>query len=208
MTHALRCLTFALAFLSLGAAVQAQTGGSPGSSPAPAASTLQSLVINLAGAKSFDEFGQPANQVLTFNLGAGATVAGLGWTVSLTTLGNSWLSEPFLYFSNSQVSSGFFIQPGQGSDFSGSASFSSGGISDLGAARFDLGADGLLRLELYEGSDDALGLVDADYLAGSSITVQYLAPIPEPASMALMLMGLAGLPVLRRLVRGRHRMPA
>lgn len=135
------------------------------------------LVLDINGEQSWDSLDAAANTVLAVPLGAGASMTGIGWDVNVTTVGGSWLSEARFYFDGSDHDfSGLFLAPGIGNNFGGSGSFSSGGILDLtdnGIPDIPILGDGNLYVQLYESFDDAAGAVDADYTAGSSLTIVY-----------------------------------
>jgi hypothetical protein len=159
-----------------------------------ASSTVRSPASNLysidvSGIGSYDEYGSPANTVLTFNLGANAEVTGIGWDVSLTAYSPSWLSELKVAFEDSSQSAGLFLTPGVGETFSGSGSYSSGGILSLAdyGLNFNVGADGILRLEFFEGYVDG---VNPDGIWDSGTLTIQTAAVPEPATYGLMALGL------------------
>lgn len=190
---------FAAALATLAATTQAQKGApaqllersQPGT-PIPvnqlrsAAPTIISqsqnlgsttLVLDISGEQSWDALSDTSNTVLVVPLGTGASMTGIGWDVNLTTQGGSWLSEARFYFdAQDQDFSGLFLAPGIGNNFSGSSSFSSGGIIDLtdnGIPDIPILADGNLYIQLYESFDDANDVVDGDWTAGSSLTIVY-----------------------------------
>lgn len=171
-----------------------------GSAPAGA---LATITIDLSGANSWDSSGAAVNERYDQNLLANAHIVGLGFDVSITTSSNgSWYSEAVIAFENTAQTAGVFLTPGIGDDFNGSTalSYSSGGIIDLATVLpstpldFFLDADGVLRVELFEGFDDVAGDIDAFYGAGSTVQVQYVIPAPG----ALAVLGMGGLVAGRR----------
>lgn len=168
-----------------------------GSAPAGA---LATITIDLSGAASNDPLGAAINERFDQNIFAGAHIVGIGFDVSLSTVGASWLSEAVIAFENTSLSGGVFLTPAIGNDAPGSGSFSSGGIIDLATVLpstpldFFLDADGILLIELFDSFDDNPGSADAIYGAGSSIQVQYVVPAPG----ALAVLGLGGLVAGRR----------
>lgn len=147
--------------------------------------SIQYLSVDVTGTPSMDEYGSALNTVMSANLGANSHVIGIGWDVNLTALGASWLSELTVSFEDSAQSTGVFLRPGAGNDFPGTASFSSGGVVDLIGLGldFNVGADGVLRMEFFEGYNDYVAAVDGWWNSGT-LTVQY-DTIPAPGAMAL-----------------------
>lgn len=72
------------------------------------------------------------------NAYTGFTLTGIGWDVDVSTVGNSWLSEATVYFDNDTLSDGVFLTPGFNDSFSGSSTYSSGGIVDLVGLGLDI----------------------------------------------------------------------
>ena len=165
----------------------------------PGASSTR--VIDIAGVESWDLAGDSSNTVLTVDLGGGSpiTLNGIGWDVTLTTFGGSWLSEATAGFGPSggiEVS----VSPGAGDNFAGTASYSSGGVLDLtdnGIPNSGL-PDGMLRIEFYESFDDAADAVDATWDADSTLTVSYNEGLPTTnlAGAQWAQFDLSGLPAL------------
>lgn len=166
---------------------------SDGSAPA----ALATLTIDFSGVESWDWFNDPDNYSDTFNFDPQTHITGYGFDVTLQTSGPSWMSEVTIEFSNSNFTGGVSFNPGWSAAYNGTASFSSGGIIDLvGNGDFLLNADGLLHLDVYESLDDNDNAVDATFLAGSVLYVQYVTDIPAPGALAMF--GLAGLATTRR----------
>lgn len=155
---------------------------------APAQPQMADLVISAAGVASFDGPAAAGNTVLTFNVAPGALINALSFNLALTTVGESWQSEATIALLSSS-GSGFVFSPGAGVDAPGTGTFSRTVLlSDLGQA-FNVGADGLLRVEFYESFDDVTGAADANWTAGS-ITLANVGVVPEPGSYGLMALGL------------------
>lgn len=158
------------------------------------------LVVDVTGIQSWGLQGNAGNTVLTYNVGAGATVTSIGFNVNLTAISPSWLSEISMKFTDS-IGNGVIFNPG-GSDVQGTASYSGYyALSDFNLV-FQVGADGILRLEFYESFDDFAG-VDGSWNFGTltfGITPAAVVDVPEPGSGILL--G-AGLGVMACAVRRR-----
>ncbi|TQK11993.1 PEP-CTERM sorting domain-containing protein [Herbaspirillum sp. SJZ107] len=157
------------------------------------------LVVNLANVQSNAPLGNSANTVLTFDVGANSAITGFSFAVNLSAYAPSWLSELGLAVSDSSVSTGFTFFPGIGNDVPGTASYADAyDLVDLGIA-FNVGADGILRLEFYEDVDDLTG-PDGQWNTGT-LTFNVEAAggpdqpgeVPEPASLLLLGAGLGAL---------------
>jgi hypothetical protein len=142
------------------------------------------LVLDISGEDSWDALNDASNTILNIPLGAGASMTGIGWDVNLTTVGGSWLSEARFYFDGSdQDLMGLFLAPGVGDNFSGSDSYSSGGVLDLtdnAIPDIPILGDGNLIIQLYESFDDAGNAIDANWTAGSELTIVYEGGGPPP----------------------------
>jgi hypothetical protein len=145
------------------------------------------LTIDVAGIESYGEIGDAGNTVLTFNVGANSTVTSINYSVNLTANDPSWLSEFGLAFTDSTGFDGVVFNPGFGDTFEGTDTYSgSADLIDFGLS-FNVGADGLLRLEFYEDFDDFVG-ADGIWNFGS-ITFGIepeLAAVPEPSTALLL----------------------
>ncbi len=132
-------------------------------------------------------------------------INGIGWDVTLTTLGASWASEATMYFDDNVNPDGFglFLSPGAGDNFGVTdQQYTSGdtngdGVPDiikLGKAGIDdiLLPDGVLRLEFFESFDDVGDSIDASWVLGTL----YVQVLPGPGVLALV--GIAGICAPRR----------
>ena len=89
-----------------------------------------------------------------------------------------------------------WLTPGVGDYFAGTSTYTSGGVVDLVglALDFNVGGDGNLRMEYFEGYDDYANAIDGYWLNGT-LTIAYEA-VPAPGAMALF--GAAGFVAARR----------
>jgi len=152
--------------------------------------------FDVTGIYSMDLVGDADNEVYTVNLGSGAHITGIGWDVDLYADSPSWLSEIAVQFSSTDTLNWVSLNPAVGDAFSGSGSYSSGGVVDLVGLGYDfyLESDGLLRLEFFEGFDDYADDWDGLWESGF-LTIQYdggstQPGVPEPASWMMMIGGL------------------
>lgn len=162
------------------------------SAPAGAVATI---TVDISGFNTWDLAGAAVNETLDVALGGDYLVTGIGWNVTIASFGASWRSEATIGFSDSSI--GLQLSPGTDSS-PGTGTYTSGGILDLASIDptfpFTVGADGILSLEFYETFDDVPNAIDATFLSGSSLQVQYVVPAPG----ALAMLGLGGLVAGRR----------
>ena len=110
----------------------------------PGVGSLAESQINVTGITSVGKLGVAGNQVLNINIGAGASVTGIGWEVNVTAFDPSGLSELSVAFGNSARTAEVDLAVGAGDDAPGvGAADSSDGIIDLVGLNlnFTLGAD-------------------------------------------------------------------
>ena len=187
-----------------GKSTDSKVPGEPGGqfTPDPTRTGIN-VDIDVTGIESWDPVTDPSNTVLVIDVAAAlglpsgtpVTMNGIGWDVTITTNAPSWLSEARVYFDDNVAPdlTGLFLAPGINDSFSGTGTYSSGGIiklADAGIPDIPL-PDGNLRVEFFESFDDFADGVDAVW--AGTITVQ---AVPEPG--ALSLLALAGLALIRR----------
>ena len=166
------------------------------------------FVIPPNGIPSHDGFNAPGNAIIFFDVAAAAglpsgtpvVVNGFDYDVTLFadpnvgTFGGSWLQELRVGCTPVGGTTGIFFSPGAGNTTSGTAHFSSGGVtkfSTIGIQDFVL-PNGVLQMQFYESFDDAAGVDDGRWLSGN-LTFQIA---PAPSSLALM--GAGGIVAFRR----------
>jgi PEP-CTERM motif len=203
----IRTVTAVAAALALmGAASQAQAqaqfsrGSGPGFSPSVSAAPLAGtdLVIDVSGINTNAAEGSAANTVMFFQLLPGALVDGVSWATTQTAFSPSWLEEMTISFLNS-AGDGVVLSPGAGDDLPGTASYSGSALlSDFGL-QFNVGADGLLRVEFFESFDDGAVNPDGLFVSGD---VTFLNVVPEPATYGMMALGLLAVGAAARRRRG------
>lgn len=150
------------------------------------------IVIDVTGVQSIGNFGDARNTVMTYDVGANATITNVSYSFNVTAFSPSWLSEIGFALSDSAVTEGVLFTPGVGNDDPGTATYAGNiTLSDSGLD-FNVGADGLLRVEFYEDFDDSSVNPDGRWNFGN-ITIAYepdIAPpaadVPEPATALLM----------------------
>ena len=154
------------------------------------------FTFDVAGVKSFGEFGESGNAVYELNVGANATITSVSYNVNITAFSPSWLSEMGLAFTNSGVTDGVLLNPGFGFDNPGTASYSD--VIDLLAEglSFSVDADGILRLEFYEDWVDNIspnGIWNFGTITFNTDAIDEppTGEVPEPASGLLVGAGLA-----------------
>ncbi len=125
--------------------------------------------LSFDGIDSWDGLDDADNIVIDLNIGAGNTLTGVGWDIGVATVGASWLSEATIQHSDSTGSAdpnAINLAVGTGDDAPGDQDYTSGGaivdFSDNGLPEITAGADGILRLQIFEGFDDNTDAIDAN----------------------------------------------
>ncbi|MEM8680345.1 MAG: hypothetical protein AAGF97_13435 [Planctomycetota bacterium] len=115
--------------------------------------------------------------------GTDVTVVGIGWSLGLDSASPSWRSEANVDFNGAVT-----LVPGLGDDSPGTTTYNSMGIEDLRMVDLDgdgnvdadlsfVASGGQLSLTLFESFDDPEVDPDGMYLANSTISIEYMAPI-------------------------------
>lgn len=165
------------------------------------------IFIDVAGVQSVGEFGDARNTVYEYKVGANATITNVSYSVNVTAFSPSWLSEVAFAISDSDVTTGVLFTPGFEDAFSGTASYSGNTILADEGLSFNVGADGILRVEFYDDFDDGSVNPDSRWNFGSitiaydpdlSVPVDPGTDVPEPASALLLGVGALALGYGRR----------
>lgn len=149
-------------------------------------------VIDVSDVPSMDLLDDPSNiSMSTTNIAPGMIITGLGWDLTVGTIGTSWRSEAKTMWSTG-AGPFVYVTPGNGDDSPGTNSYSSGGIIDLVAAGlgYITNHSGTTSIQFFEGYDDYPGSADAYYLSPGTYTLQYTLPEPTFILGACLLAGL------------------
>lgn len=157
--------------------------------------------VSVDGVESWDLLDDDSNNVLTVDVAAGlglpsgtpVEVTGVGWDVTIETVGASWISEADIAFYEDSTADADFFTLGIGDlGEPGIASYASAPIKlgDAGLPNLVL-ESGVLQIQFYESFDDVADEIDA--LWSGSLQIQ---AIPAPGALALI--GLAGIAGRRR----------
>lgn len=128
------------------------------------------LDFSIASAESWDAKNKPKN--LITNCLDGTSITGFEYSnITVQTVGNSFLSEAIIYFSNSNnADDGVRLAIGSGNENSGTSSFSSDGIMDITDNELsDVISlnDSKFNIQFYETIDDTPDAIDARFINGT-----------------------------------------
>jgi hypothetical protein len=147
------------------------------------------VTVDVTGAQSINLQGETGNTVWLIDIGANAVLNALNWAVTLQAFSPSLLSEMQVSFGNSTGLDLITFSPDAFDGFSGAGSYV--GSLDLTGLGLAAGADGLLRIEFSEAYKDfATGMAEGQWTGGSLSFDITASAVPEPASLALVLLGL------------------
>ncbi|MFZ6673521.1 PEP-CTERM sorting domain-containing protein [Undibacterium sp. Xuan67W] len=163
------------------------------------ASAQSELQVDVTGILDNDERGAASNILLDFYVGASAFITSLKWDVNVTSYDGSYVSEMKVTFGDT-LGNGVTFTPGNGDDFAGTADYARfQDLSDLGQ-QFQLGIDGILRLEFHDGYKD-LAFDEPEGIWNFGKLTFGIAEVPEPPTYAMIAVGLL---LLAGVVRRRH----
>ena len=153
--------------------------------------------FDLSGIQFNDTAGSLFNESLSLTLGGNQIITGIGWDISLSTVGLSWASEATMLF-NTDFHEGLILNVAA-DDFSVTNQHYSSNVIDLtdnGIENFQSSAPiWTLDIEFFDSFVDNAGTGDAFFEEGSLIR---FAVINMPAPNTLALLGLGGLTLGRR----------
>jgi len=145
------------------------------------------LEVQVDQVVSWAEQGNPSNWVGALFVGEDMQITGFGYDLTLTTFGDSWLSEAAIWIGDAAVpDQSFTITPGAGMNVPGAdVEFDSGGIIPVSLIGLDpvvLSGD-TVRFEAFETFTDLPSSADAVWTGSIFIEV---APIPAPGALAVL----------------------
>jgi hypothetical protein len=163
------------------------------------------LELDVTGIQSVDLFHSRDNTVLYFDVGANSTITTLSYNIEITAFDVSWLSEMAMAFTNSAgLGVSITPAPGAANRHAGTGHYAAFIDLDDINGRFNVGGDGILRVEFYEHFNDVTGS-DGQWDSGTvTFGVQETADAPVPEPSTALLTG-AGLALLGWLSRRRER---
>jgi len=148
------------------------------------------IAVDVSGAQSINLQGEAGNTVWFVSIGANAVLSSLDWSLQLNAFAPSSLSDMQVSFGDSSGAVAINFAPGAADSFSGTGSYN--GSLNLTGAGIAAGSDGLLRIEFSEAYKDAAnGVAEGQWVSGSLGLGVTAAAVPEPASAALAVLGLA-----------------
>lgn len=173
------------------------------SDPASGERTGLGLVtLDVTGIASMDRLRSPNNVVVFLWVGPYNVVNGGGFDVYLQTVApGSRLSDISVAVTNSAFElPAFGFSPGALESVPGGPNHYMREVGDLppNLPSVQVLADGLVRLEFFDGFDEAPGAPDGLWVSGT-VTLQTAFPIPQPVSPGVVgVFGIAGLAAMKR----------
>ncbi len=155
--------------------------------------------IDVSGYQFNDSQGSSINETLSILFGNNQLITGIGWDVTLSTIGASWASEATMLFSTDAApQSDFFLNVADDAAPVSNQQYQSGIIDLTDAGLSNLGSGPslwTLEIEFFESFVDNTGTGDAFFEQGS---VLHIAVFEMPAPGPLSVLGLGGLFAARR----------
>jgi hypothetical protein len=183
---------------------------------ASGAAQAATLIVDVSGALSYgvrcnaakNECGSTSpnnNTVMLFDIGAFSQVTALAYNVAIEAVRGSYQQDMMFSLSDSSGGARLGVRPGY--QYGPGSGTYTGARDLLAAPMFDLftGADGLLRIEFSDQTDDIRNGIDGRWRSGT-ITLTYdpvATAVPEPATWAMMIIGFGAAGSLVRANRRR-----
>ncbi len=159
--------------------------GAAQANPIAQSAVHQEYVVDVTAIANNDERGAASNIIRDVYVGSRALITSLKWDVNVTSYAGSYLSEMQITFGDTE-GNGITFTLDDEDEFDGTVDYA--GFQDFGAlgALFNVGVDGILRLEFHDGIKD-LGFDEPEGMWNFGTLTFGVTEVPEPSTVALML---------------------